>query len=163
MLIDKLKNVSYNLINTNAPNKIWCIFLPMEGFMFDKLFSTMTFKSKFDRMKLEEMFNSYMENIPENFYKNQFDLAKAYPGTDYADWVRILRHPAFDTWKAEQIAIIATTSTDRALAGGEDVNEKNALTLLKMRQEVLSNEKKVEKPTVIVIPESLFFKKEDRK
>ena len=42
-----------------------------------------------------------------------------------------------------------------------DVDEKSALNLLKMRQEVLNTEKKVEKPTIIVIPESLYFKKEE--
>ena len=63
--------------------------------------------------------------------------------------------------KAKQIAIIATTSTDKALAGG-DMDDKNAVNLLKVRQDVLNSEKKAEKPTIIVIPESLFFKgKED--
>ena len=129
--------------------------------MFDKLFSTMKFSSSTDRKRIKILFEEYMKNIPENFYKNQFELAKECDGSTYEDWVRILKHPAFDSWKSEQIAIIATTSTDRALAGGENVDDKGALNLLKMRQEVLNSEKHVEKPTIIVIPESLFFKKED--
>jgi hypothetical protein len=101
----------------------------------------------------------YMSDIPDNFYENQFSLAKKYSGTSYEDWVRILKHPAFNSWKAEQIAIIATTSTDRALAGqGED--GRDTLNLLKMRQDVLNQEKKTEKPTIIVIPEDLFFREE---
>jgi ribosomal protein L7Ae-like RNA K-turn-binding protein len=44
------------------------------------------------------------------------------------------------------------------LALGDDLGDKNALNLLKARQEVLRDEKKVEKPTIIVLPESLFFK-----
>ena len=129
--------------------------------MFDKIFGTMKFKDAADKKRIEILFNAYMENLPDNFYKNQFDLAKEIPGSTYEDWVRILTHPAFDTWKAKQIAIIATTSTDKALAGG-DMDDKNAVNLLKVRQDVLNSEKKAEKPTIIVIPESLFFKgKED--
>lgn len=128
--------------------------------MFDKIFGTMKFTNATDRKRIKILFEEYMKNIPENFYKNQFDLAAEYEGSTYEDWVRILKHPAFDSWKSEQIAIIATTSTDKALAGGTDIDDKGALSLLKMRQEVLTSEKKVEKPTIIVIPESLFFKKE---
>jgi hypothetical protein len=101
----------------------------------------------------------YMSEIPENFYENQFSLAKKYPGTNYEDWVRILKHPAFGSWKAEQIAIIATTSTDKALAGQDD-SGRDTLNLLKMRQDVLNQEKKTEKPTIIVIPEELFFRED---
>lgn len=129
--------------------------------MFDKLFGTMKFTNSTDRKRIKILFEEYMKNIPENFYKNQFELAADCPGSTYEDWVRILKHPAFDSWKSEQIAIIATTSTDKALAGGTDIDDKGALSLLKMRQEVLASENKVEKPTIIVIPESLFFKKED--
>ena len=129
--------------------------------MFDKLFGTMNFTNSSDRKRIKLLFEEYMKNLPDNFYKNQFELAKEIDGTTYEDWVRILKHPAFDSWKSEQIAIIATTSTDKALAGGSDVDEKSALNLLKMRQEVLNTEKKVEKPTIIVIPESLYFKKEE--
>lgn len=127
--------------------------------MFDVMFATMDFKSSKDRKNIESLFNMYMSEIPENFYENQFSLAKKYVGTNYEDWVRILKHPAFCTWKGEQIAIIATTSTDKALAGQED-NSKDTLNLLKMRQDVLNAEKSVEKPTIIVIPEELFFKEE---
>lgn len=129
--------------------------------MFDKIFGTMAFTNSSDRKRIKLLFEEYMKNIPDNFYKNQFELAKEYEGSTYEDWVRILKHPAFDSWKSEQIAIIAMTSTDRALAGGSEVDDKGALNLLKLRQEVISSEKKVEKPTIIVIPESLFFKKED--
>jgi hypothetical protein len=127
--------------------------------MFDRLFATYDFSSSKDRKKIESLFEMYMSEIPENFYENQFSLAKKYSGTSYEDWVRILKHPAFNSWKAEQIAIIATTSTDKALAGQSE-DGRDALNLLKMRQDVLSQEKKTEKPTIIVIPEDLFFREE---
>jgi hypothetical protein len=128
--------------------------------MFDKIFGTMVFKTPLEKAKLKVLFEAYMENIPDNFYKNQFELAKEIEGSTYEDWVKILTHPAFDTWKAQQIAIIATIATDQALAGGENLDDKNTLNLLKVRQEVLKDEKKTEKPVVIVIPDSLFFKGE---
>ena len=127
--------------------------------MFDRLFATYDFTSAKDRKLIENLFNMYMSEIPENFYENQFSLAKKYPGTNYEDWVRILKHPAFGSWKAEQIAIIATTSTDKALAGQDD-SGRDTLNLLKMRQDVLNQEKKTEKPTIIVIPEELFFRED---
>ena len=77
--------------------------------MFNKLFATMSFANPAERARFEDMFNIYMSDIPDNFYVDQFSLAKKYPGTFYEDWVRILKHPAFNTWKSEQIAIIATT------------------------------------------------------
>lgn len=127
--------------------------------MFNRLFATYDFTSAKDRKLIESLFNMYMSEIPENFYENQFSLAKKYPGTNYEDWVRILKHPAFGSWKAEQIAIIATTSTDKALAGQDD-SGRDTLNLLKMRQDVLNQEKKTEKPTIIVIPEELFFRED---
>lgn len=127
--------------------------------LFEDLFSTMAFANDAERKKIKILFENYMDNIPDNFYKNQFELAKEYPGSTYNEWVKILKHPAFDTWKSEQIAIIATTQTDKALAGG-DVLDKEALNLLKVRQDVLKEEKKVEKPTIIVIPNDLFFREE---
>lgn len=127
--------------------------------MFDRLFATYDFTSSKDRKLMESLFNMYMSDIPDNFYENQFSLAKKYSGTSYEDWVRILKHPAFNSWKAEQIAIIATTSTDRALAGQSE-DGRDTLNLLKMRQDVLNQEKKTEKPTIIVIPEDLFFREE---
>lgn len=126
--------------------------------MFDGMFATMEFSSSKERRRIEDMFNSYMSDLPQNLYENQFSLQAKYEGTSYQDWVRILKHPAFDTWKQQQIAIIATTSTDRALAGID--NNKDTLSLLKMRQEVLNSEKNVEKPTIIVLPEELFFRGE---
>ena len=127
---------------------------------FEELFSTMSFKSDIERKKLEILFESYMEDIPANFYKNQFELTTDYPGSTYEEWVKILKHPAFNSWKSEQITIIATTQTDKALAGGDDMVSKDALNLLKIRQDVLKDEKKIDKPTIIVLPESLFFKEE---
>lgn len=125
--------------------------------MFNRLFATYDFANSKDRKLIESLFNMYMSDIPDNFYENQFSLAKKYPGTNYEDWVRILKHPAFNSWKSEQIAIIATTSTDKALAGQGD-DGRDTLNLLKMRQDVLNSEKKAEKPTIIVIPEELFFR-----
>ena len=126
--------------------------------MFDKMFATMDFQNSKERRKFEDLFNMYMSDLPQNFYENQFTLAVKYPGTNYEDWVRILKHGTFVTWKQEQIAIIDETSTDKALAGMD--KDASTLNLLKMRQDVLSAEKKVEKPTIIVLPESLFFKED---
>ena len=127
---------------------------------FEKLFSTMKFTSDSERKKFKIMFEAYMSDIPANFYRKQFDLAVQVSGTTYEDWVKFLKHSAFNIWKSEQIAIIATTETDKALAGG-DLKDKEAVNLLRVRQDVLNDEKSVEKPTIIVIPESLFFKDED--
>ena len=127
---------------------------------FNTLFGTMKFTDAAERKKMQIMFDAYVSDLPANFYRHQFDLAMQIPGTTYMDWVKFLKHPAFDTWKSEQIAIIASTETDKALAGG-GIRDKEAVNLLKVRQEVLKDEKAVEKPTVIVIPESLFFKEED--
>lgn len=127
--------------------------------MFNKLFATMNFKNSTERKRFQDLFDSYMQDLPDNFYVDQFSLAKKYPGTHYEDWVRILKHPAFNTWKSEQIAIIATTATDKALAGGDEPSSE-ALNMLKLRQSVLSSEKKIEKPTIIVLPHSLFFEEE---
>lgn len=129
--------------------------------LFDELFGTMKFKNEMEKIKFETLFSEYMQLLPDSLHKNQFELAKEIPGSEYEDWVVILTHPAFDSWKSKQIAIIATAATDKALANG-DLEDKGALNLLKARQDILNNEKKNEKPTVIVIPESLFFKgKED--
>lgn len=125
--------------------------------LFDELFGTMHFKDTVERNRYEALFQEYMKLLPDSLYKNQFELAKEIVGSEYEDWVRILTHPSFDSWKSHQIAIIATASTDKALAGG-NIDDKNAVTLLKVRQDVLNSEKKAEKPTIIVIPESLFFK-----
>ena len=125
---------------------------------FENLFGTMKFVNSSERKKISILFEEYLKDLPDNFYLKQFDLAKKYEGSSYEEWVKILTYPAFDSWKAQQIALIAATSTDKALAGGDDLGDKNALNLLKARQEVLRDEKKVEKPTIIVLPESLFFK-----
>ena len=70
--------------------------------LFETLFSTMKFKNDFEKKKISLLFNEYMQNIPDNFYKNQFELSKEYVGSSYEDWVKILKHPAFDSWKAEK-------------------------------------------------------------
>ncbi len=85
--------------------------------MFEKLFGTMKFKDAMEKKIFVLMFNEYMANIPDNFYKNQFDLAKEIGGTTFEMWVKFLTHGPFTSWKAEQIAIIANTQTDKALAG----------------------------------------------
>ena len=126
---------------------------------FDTLFGTMKFTSNLEKKKLNLLFDEYMKDIPANFYRNQFDLATQYPGSTYEEWVRILEHPAFDSWKSKQISLIATTQTDKALAGG-DITDREAINLLQVRQNVLKDEKKIDKPTIIVIPESLFFKED---
>jgi hypothetical protein len=127
---------------------------------FDDLFGTMKFTNAHERKKMEIMFDSYLSDLPANFYRNQFDLAAQVSGTTYTDWVNFLKHPAFDSWKSEQIAIIASTETDKALAGG-GIRDKEAVNLLKVRQDILKDEKAVEKPTMVVIPESLFFREDD--
>lgn len=124
--------------------------------MFDKLFATMSFKNSTERKKFQGLFEMYMSDVPDNFYIDQFTLSKKYSGTNYEDWVRMLKHPAFNSWKSEQVALIATTATDKALAKGDDTSS-SALSLLKLRQDVLNSEKKIEKPTIIVLPHSLFF------
>jgi hypothetical protein len=123
---------------------------------FSELFSTMAFKSDAERRRFEDMFDYYMSDLPTNFYKNQFTLEKDAPGSSYEDWVRFLKHPAFDSWKASQVAVIASTQTDQALAGG-DMRDKDALNLLKARQDILREENSGQKPTIIVLPESLFY------
>ena len=49
--------------------------------LFETLFSTMKFKNDFEKKKISLLFNEYMQNIPDNFYKNQFELSKEYVGT----------------------------------------------------------------------------------
>ena len=126
---------------------------------FENLFGTMKFVSEFEKNQMKLMFEFYISELPNNFYKNQFDLANDFPGTTYEQWVKMLKHPAFDTWKSEQIAIIASTETDKALAGG-GLGDKEAVNLLKARRDILADENKIDKPTIIVLPESLFFKEE---
>ena len=126
---------------------------------FEDLFSTFKFKTDKERSHFEDMFNNYLSDLPANFYRNQFDLAAQYPGTTYEEWAMFLQHQAFDSWKSKQISIIASTETDKALAGG--LRDKESVNLLKVRQEVLTNENAENKPTIIVMPESLFFKDSD--
>lgn len=128
--------------------------------MFNTLFKGMKFIDDLEKAKLETLFDAYMSNLPENFYKNQFDLAKEIGG-EYSDWVKILSFDTFKSWKAEQIAIIANTKTDEALAGGESLGNKDMLPLLKVRQDILKEEKASDKPPMVVLPESLFFNEDN--
>ena len=124
--------------------------------MFSDLFGTFAFADGTERRNFEDLYLKYMGDIPTNFYRNQFDLANAYPGTSYEDWVRFLRHPAFASWKAEQVSVIANVQTDQALGGG-DMRDKDALNLLKARRDVIREENSEQRQTIIVMPDSLFF------
>lgn len=126
--------------------------------MFERLFSTYVWSEPDEKTIVKSMFDQYQSDLPANFYLDQFGLAKKYPGTDYAVWVKMLKHPAFNSWKQEQIAIIATTVTDKALAG--ETGDSVALNLLKTRQQVLEAGKSTERPTIIVLPESLYFRED---
>lgn len=123
---------------------------------FSELFGTMAFADAVERRKFEDLYLKYMSDIPTNFYRHQFDLANAYPGTSYEDWVRFLQHQPFAAWKSEQVSVIAHTQTDLALGGG-DMRDKDALSLLKARREIIREENSENKQTLVVLPESLFF------
>ena len=127
---------------------------------FTDLFGSYKFKDVTERAMFEQMFEKYSSELPANFYENQFKLAEKYPIADYEAWSNFLQHPAFDTWKSKQINTIANTEMDKALAGS-GLKDKESLNLLKARQDVVNKDKKDTKPTIIVMPESLFFKKED--
>lgn len=122
---------------------------------FEELFATMKFVDATEKAKFKDMFSSYVSELPENFYLNQFDLANKYSGTTYEDWVRFLQHQAFANWKAKQVNLVASTETDKALAGG--LRDKESVNLLKARTEIINSDTEV-KPTIIVMPESLFYK-----
>lgn len=122
---------------------------------FNELFSTMKFSTAAEKTKYEDMFNYYVSELPENFYLNQFELSSKYSGTTYEDWTKFLQHQAFDSWKSKQVNLIASTETDKALAGG--LRDKESVNLLKARTEIINSDTEV-KPTIIVMPESLFFK-----
>ncbi len=122
---------------------------------FEELFATMKFVNATEKTKFENMFSSYVSELPENFYLNQFDLANKYRGTTYEDWVKFLQHQAFANWKAKQVNLVASTETDKALAGG--LRDKESVNLLKARTEIINSDTEV-KPTIIVMPESLFYK-----
>lgn len=122
---------------------------------FVELFSSMKFATPAEKTKFEDMFTFYVSELPANFYLNQFELASKYTGTSYEDWTKFLQHQAFDSWKSKQVNLIASTETDKALAGG--LRDKESVNLLKARTEIINSDTEV-KPTVIVIPESLFFK-----
>lgn len=125
---------------------------------FAELFGTMKFVNVVEKSKFNDMFSCYVSELPENFYLNQFELASKYPGTSYEDWTKFLQHQAFDNWKSKQVNLIASTETDKALAGG--LKDKESVNLLKARTEIINTDTEV-KPTIIVMPESLFFKGED--
>lgn len=125
---------------------------------FNDLFSSMKFANTTERDKYEHMFSCYVGELPENFYLNQFELATKYAGTDYEEWTKFLQHQAFASWKNKQVNLVASTETDKALAGG--LRDKESVNLLKARTEIINTDTE-SKPTIIVIPESLFFKGDD--
>ena len=125
---------------------------------FEELFASMKFTDETDKLKFRNMFSSYVSELPENFYLNQFELASKYADASYEDWTRFLQHQAFDNWKSKQVNLIASTETDKALAGG--LRDKESVNLLKARTEIINTDTEA-KPTIIVIPESLFFKGDD--
>lgn len=127
--------------------------------MFNQLFSTFEFKDNIDKTKLEAMLKLYLSDLPENFYKTQFDLANDYPQTNYQDWVRFLQHPPLKNWVSQQLNVIVEANTNKAL-GKDDVKDKDAINILRMRKEVIETDNASQKPTIIVIPESLFMKDE---
>ena len=125
---------------------------------FEDLFSTMKFDDLLERTAFVGMFDNYNSDLPANFYLNQFELANKYPGTTFENWTKFLQHQPFDSWKSKQVNLIASTETNKALAG--NLRDKDSVTLLKARTEIIESDTEV-KPTIIVMPESLFFKKED--
>lgn len=128
---------------------------------FEDLFNSYKFKDDSEREMFRQMYIDYINNLPDNFYKNQFKLAEDYPtDADWETWAEFLRHPAFDNWKSKQINVITNAETDKALAG-EGLKDKESLNLLRARQEVLEESNKETKPTIVVMPMDLFFKKED--
>jgi hypothetical protein len=127
--------------------------------MFEELFQTMEFTDTSERLKIKILFEEYMKGIPDNFYLNQFELQEKYTGTTYADWYKILTHTPFKTFRDKQVSIIVETSTNKALGGQMDL-DKDALNLLKMKKDIVQSESSSQKPIIIVIPESLYFKEE---
>lgn len=125
---------------------------------FNELFSSMKFVNAPERDKFEKMFSCYVSELPENFYLNQFELTSKYAGTTYEEWTKFLQHQPLESWKTKQVNLIASTETDKALAGG--LRDKESVNLLKARTEIINTDTEV-KPTIIVIPESLFFKGDD--
>ena len=125
---------------------------------FSELFSSMKFIDDAERIKFDNMFSCYVSELPENFYLNQFELASKYGGTNYEDWTKFLQHQAFANWKTKQVNLVASTETDKALAGG--LRDKESVNLLKARTEIINTDTDA-KPTIIVIPESLYFKGDD--
>ena len=126
---------------------------------FEELFGTMKFDNLPEQATFRDMFSYYVGELPENFYLNQFELASKYTGTNYEDWTKFLQHQPFDSWKTKQVNLIASTETNKALAGG--LRDKESVNLLKARTEIINSDTEV-KPTIIVMPDSLFFKGGDR-
>ncbi len=123
---------------------------------FNALFGTMKFLSTADKLSYEQMFVNYMNDLPANFYLNQFDLAKKYEGTDYEDWNKFLSHPAFSKWKSQQINTIAAVKVDEALSGNIG-SDRTTVNVLQTRQQVLEEQKNETKPTMVVMPMDLFL------
>lgn len=125
---------------------------------FEQLFNTMKFTDVVEKANFKQMFTDYISDLPANFYLNQFELSSKYGNASYEDWTKFLQHQAFDAWKTKQVNLIASTETDKALAGG--LRDKESVNLLKARTEIINSDTEA-KPTIIVMPESLFFKEED--
>jgi hypothetical protein len=127
--------------------------------MFEELFQTMEFLDTSQKLKLKILFEEYMKGIPDNFYLNQFELQNKYIGSQYQDWYKLLTHTPFKTFRDKQVSIIVETNTNKALGGQMDL-DKDALNLLKMKKDIVQAETGSQKPVIIVIPESLYFKEE---
>lgn len=128
---------------------------------FDDLFKGMRFKNEMERSKLVMFFNEYMTDIPANFYLDQFELQAKYPGSTYLEWLALLTHEPFNVWKATQINMIAQSKVDKALAGSDDITDRETMATLKTRKEILDAAKEVAKDTFVVLPEALWLKGED--
>lgn len=124
---------------------------------FEELFNTMQFADTAEKDKYRKMFSDYVSELPANFYLNQFELASKYSGTNYEEWTKFLQHQAFSSWKTKQVNLIANTETDKALAGSGGLRDKESVNLLKARTDIINTDTEA-KPTIIVIPESLYFK-----
>ena len=127
---------------------------------FEELFTTMQFANNTEKLKFKQMYEDYVSDLPDNFYLNQFNLAAKYSnGATYEDWTRFLQHQPLDSWKSKQVNLIASTTTAKALAGR--LSDKESVNVLKARNEIINSDTEV-KPVVIVVPESLFFKGDDK-
>jgi hypothetical protein len=129
--------------------------------MFNEVFSSMQFKNPIEQKVFENLFNMYMSDLPANFYANQFELQKKYTGTKFEQWVKMLEHLPFKNWKDKQVSLIVEANTNKALGGDMDL-DREALNVLKLKKDIVADEGSAQLPTIIVIPESLYIKDEDK-